>query len=94
MAGHVKTAIEPRFQTVIALTPTEVAAWAVAEQTFTVPGLHTDMFVKVQKPTGQAGLGIVGARASAANTLAINFINNTGNGITPTAAENYSVVGL
>ena len=43
----------------------------------------------------QAGLGIVGARVSAADTLAITFCNvPTGGNITPTASEVYQVVAF
>lgn len=73
------------------LSPALVAANTTAEQTFTVAGLMPGDVVTVNKPTAQAGLGIVGARVSAADTLAITFANNTAAGITPTAAENYSV---
>ena len=75
------------------LSPAIVAANTTAEQTFTVSGiLATDIPISVVKPTAQAGLGIVGFRVSAANTLAITFSNHTGSGITPTAAETYKVV--
>lgn len=75
------------------LTPAIVAPNTTAEQTFTVAGLQVGDFVNVMKPTVQAGLGIVNARVSAANTLAIAFINSTSATITPTAAETY-MVGL
>src|SRR5258708_47872 len=58
-----------------AFSPIAVAANTTAEQTFTVTGLTTTDVVNVTKPTSQAGLGIVGARVSAANTLAITFID-------------------
>lgn len=74
-----------------ALTPVAVAANTTAEQTFNVPGLNTDMTVFINKPTAQAGLGIVGVRVSAADTLAITFANNTAAPITPTAAETYNI---
>jgi hypothetical protein len=74
-----------------ALTPSIVAANTTAEQTFTVTGLAVGDMVTINKPTAQAGLGIVGARVSAVNTLAITFSNNTASGITPTAAETYVV---
>jgi len=75
------------------LSPTIVAANTTAEQTFTISGLTTsNVPISVIKPTAQAGLGIVGFRISAANTLAITFSNNTGVGITPTAGETYKVV--
>jgi hypothetical protein len=44
---------------------------------------------EVNKPSSQAGLGIAGIRVTAANTIGITFSNNTGSGITPTAAETY-----
>jgi hypothetical protein len=76
------------------LSPAAVAANTTAEQTFTVSGLTTNMTVFVNKPTAQAGLGIVGARVSAAGTLAITFSNNTAGAITPTAGETYSIASI
>lgn len=74
------------------LSPAIVNANTTAEQTFTVTGLTTaDKIMFVEKPTAQAGLGIVGHRVSAADTLAITFSNNTGVGITPTASQVYKV---
>lgn len=86
----------------IALTPSAVGANTTAEQTFAATGIGLSTggfpsiaigdFVWVNKPTAQAGLGIVGARVSASDTLAITFSNNTGAGITPTAGELYLVL--
>lgn len=76
----------------IALTPAQANANTTAEQTFTVNGVQLNDVVIVNKPTAQAGLGIVGARASAVNQIGITFSNNTGAGITPTAGENYLIV--
>lgn len=59
------------------LNPASVAANTVAEQTFTVTGLTTDDVVFVNNPTLTAGLGVAGVRVSAANTLAIRFVNAT-----------------
>lgn len=73
------------------LSPISVAPNTTAEQTFTVAGLQTGDFVNVTKPTTQAGLAIGNARVSAANTLAIAFINATAATITPTASEIYNV---
>lgn len=73
------------------LSPVAVLANTTTEQTFTVPGLVLNQIVTVNKPTAQAGLGIVGARVSGANTLAITFSNNTGSSITPTASETYAL---
>lgn len=73
------------------LSPALIVLNTTAEQTFTVNGLLTGDFVQVNKPTAQAGLGIVGQRVTAANTLGITFSNNTGSSITPTASEVYVI---
>lgn len=77
------------------LSPVAVAADTTAEQTFTVTGLTTsDTICSFNKPTAQAGLGVVGMRVSAADTLAITYSNNTAGSITPTASEVYRIVAL
>ena len=76
----------------VTLTPAAIVLNTTAEQTFTVNGLLAGDVVCVNKPTAQAGLGIVGSRVSAANTLGITFSNNTGSSITPTAAQVYKVL--
>lgn len=78
----------------VTISPTIVATITTAEQTFACPGLTTADAVFVNKPTAQAGLGIAGARVSAADTLAITFVNPTAAGITPTASETYKVVAF
>lgn len=76
----------------LAITPSSVAANTTAEQTFAATGigLLTTDNVDVSKPTFQAGLGIVNVRVSAADTLAITYVNATASPITPTA-ETYQV---
>jgi len=76
----------------VTLSPVAIVLNTTAEQTFTVNGLLPGDFVSCNKPTAQAGLGIVGCRVSAANTLAITFSNNTGSSITPTAAQVYKIL--
>ena len=76
----------------VTLSPALIVLNTTAEQTFTVNGLLPGDHVACNKPTAQAGLGIVGCRVSAANTLAITFSNNTGSSITPTAAQTYLVL--
>jgi len=76
----------------VTLSPALIVLNTTAEQTFTVNGLKTGDWVDVNKPTAQAGLGIVGCRVSAANTLGITFSNNTASSITPTAAQVYTVL--
>ena len=73
------------------INPVSVAANTSAEQTFTVNGLRTTDHVTVNKPSLTAGLGIAGCRVSAADTLAITYINTTASAIDP-AGEDYSVV--
>lgn len=75
-------------------TWTAATANTTVEQTVTVLGLRlaSDKVVGYPtKPTHQAGLGIVGCRISADDTLAITFMNNTSGDITPTASEGYNV---
>lgn len=92
MAGIIIGNIQAAGVVTLTLSPASVAANTTAEQTFTLPGAvaATD-YVYVNKPTAQAGLGIVGARVSDANTLAITFSNNTAAPIVPTASEAYKV---
>jgi hypothetical protein len=77
----------------LTLSPASVGVNTSAEQTFSTTGigLLTTDIVLVQKPTAQAGLGIVGSRVSAADQLAITFGNFTGATITPTASQVYTV---
>lgn len=76
-----------------AINPASVAAATSAEQTFTLAGLTTADKVFVIKPTATAGLGIVNARVSAADTLAITFMNATA-GAVDAASETYTVVAF
>lgn len=84
----------PKIQTSTqALTPVSVAANTTAEQIFTVTGLNTNDMVFVNKPSADAGLGIVGTRVTAANTLGITYVNATAGALTPTA-ETYKIVTI
>jgi hypothetical protein len=84
----------PRIRTYSsALNVASVAANTTAEQTFTVTGLSTKDIIYVNKPSNSTGLGIVNCRVSAANTLAITFMNATGSGIDP-GAETYLIVSV
>jgi hypothetical protein len=80
----------------LTLTPAVMGTGGTAEQTFSSSGigLLTTDFVVVEKPTTQAGLGIVNSRVSAADTLAITYINATAVSITPTPNEVYRVAVL
>lgn len=84
----------PKVQTFTAtLDPSSVAANTTEEKTFTVNGLSTSDIVYVNKPSHQAGLGIVNCRVSASNTLAITFANNSGSAIDP-AYEDYLIASI
>jgi hypothetical protein len=76
-----------------AIDVASVAANTTAEQTFSVPGLDTGDSISVSKPSLSAGLGVVNARVSAADTLAITFINATAAPIDP-ASETYKITVL
>lgn len=75
-------------------TVASVTANSTIEADFTVAGLEVgDVIVSINKPTHQAGLGIVNARVKAADTLSITYMNTTAAGIVPTD-ENYLVVAM
>lgn len=67
------------------ITPASVGAATVAEQTFTVTGLTTADKVIVNPAAISNATGIVGFRVSAADTLAVRFVNPTAGALTPTA---------
>lgn len=75
------------------ITPSSVVAATVAEQTFTVTGLTTADKVIVNQPAISNATGIAGARVSAADTLAIRFVNPTAGALTPTSGT-YTVLAL
>lgn len=75
------------------LTPGSVLASISAEQTFTVAGLTTADSISVSGPAPTMGSGLVNARVSAADTLALTFINDTLAGLTSTAGV-YRIVAV
>lgn len=75
----------------VSLDVASVAINTVAEQNFTIAGLLPGDFVILQKPSLSAGLGVLTARVSAANTLSVQFVNATGGAIDP-AAETYQLL--
>ncbi len=72
----------------ITINPAAVATITTAEQTFTVPGLKVGDWVSLSKPTNTTGVGIVNCRVSAADTLAVSFVNPTAGSVDP-ASETY-----
>lgn len=77
----------------LSLAPAQVAATTSAEQTFTVPGLLPTDVVFVNKPSLTANIGVGNCRVSAANTLAITFVNANAAATTP-ATETYTIFVL
>jgi len=71
-------------------SPVEVAANTSAEQDLTVTGVKLGDVISVNKPTAQAGLGVVGVRVKSADLVSVTFGNLTATPITPTASETYT----
>lgn len=74
-----------------------VAAAISAEQTFTAPGVRLGDVVWVNTPAIgtaalNAGLGVVGARVTAADTIGLRFINATAGALDPSASVDYQVL--
>lgn len=89
------TAVKGPVVNSVTLSPASVAANTTAEQIFPVAGvLVTGVVLAVNKPTEQAGLGIVGMRVSSAGNVALTFVNVTASPIVPTADEVYVIVTL
>ena len=94
LAGAGSTKVAALYHLSASLTPAQVAANTTAEQTFTVNGVAVGDVIFVNKPTAQAGLGIAGVRVSAANQVAITFVNATASPIAPTAGQTYQIGGI
>lgn len=91
-AGVIDGNVQALFMGTLVIDPASVATITTAEQTFTFPGVRTtDVILSVTKPTNTAGLGIVNARVSAANTIAITFVNPTA-GAVDAPSQTYTIV--
>ena len=76
----------------VSFNPASIAAATTAEQSVTVTGVAAgDIVLSVTKPTVSAGIGIVNARVSAANTVQLTFVNATAGAVDP-GAETYEFV--
>ena len=75
----------------VSINPASVPAESEATETFTVTGLKTTDTVIVNKPTKTAGLSILDAYVSAADTLSITFRNFTV-GAVDAGAETYKII--
>lgn len=91
MAGIIAGNVQAMGVVTVTIDPAAVATITTAEQTFTVPGLKTGDVVFVNKPSTTTGLGIAGCRVSAADTLALTFVNPTAGSVNA-ASESYLVL--
>lgn len=76
----------------VTLSPTSCSAATTTLQTFTVTGLQLGDLVEVTTNSPivtSGGLGIINSRASAANTVQIEFLNPSSGVLTPTASTVY-----
>ena len=75
----------------VTFDPASIATVTTAEQSMTVPGVKLGDFVFVSKPTVTAGFGVVNARVSAADTVAITAVNPTAGSVNP-GSETWTVM--
>ena len=77
----------------VALTPpSPLAPNTTQETTYTVPGVVVGDFLEINKPSHTAGLSIGNIRASAANQIAIQWVNSTTSTISNAPNELYLIV--
>lgn len=78
----------------LVISPSAIPGNTTARETYTLNGLQTDMAVVVNQLTVTAGVYLIGARVSAANTLQLDWWNSTGGSLTPTASQTVYVVAV
>ena len=71
--------------------PSSLSANTTVEQAYTVPGVVVGDFLEINKPSQTVGLSIGNIRASAANQIAIQWVNSTTSTITNTPNELYLI---
>jgi hypothetical protein len=80
------------FAVSVTFNPASVATITTAEQTVTVTGVKVgDIVMAVNKPSHTTGVGVVNARVSAADTVAVQFVNPTAGSVDP-ASETWTFV--
>jgi hypothetical protein len=67
-----------------------IPANSSVETTYTVPGINVGDFLEINKPTHTTGICAGNIRASAANTIAVQWMNVTASPVAP-SAENYLI---
>lgn len=82
-----------QFAQQVTLDPSSINANSVSVETFTVTGVNLDTQYKVDALSLDAGLFILGARPTAANTLEISIWNSTNGSVNP-ASQTFRIVGF
>ena len=76
-------------------TAHSIAAATVAEVPFVVAGVQVgDVVLRIEKPTHQAGLSVVGGRVDVDGTVQVEFVNPTAGAIVTTNNEYYKFIVL
>ncbi len=75
------------------LNPSAINANSISTETFTVNGILPEFQYRVDCPTLEAGLFIIGAYCSAANTLSLSIYNTTVASVNP-ASQVFRVLGF
>lgn len=83
----------PQFVQQVTLNPSNITANSISTETFTVTGVVQDTSYKVDALSLEAGLFILGAVPTAANTLAISIWNTTNADINP-ASQTFRIIGF
>jgi hypothetical protein len=91
--GDDGTAITQMRVYTVTFNPASVAAATSAEQDVTVTGVTTADKIIVNAPALIAGVGIVNARAKAADTVALTFMNATAGAVDP-ASGSYTFLAI
>lgn len=77
----------------VVFDPASVPATSESVQTITIAGVTIGDIIIINKPTNTAGLDLIGAWASAADTVSVKFRNATGSPIDP-PQETYRVMAI
>lgn len=83
----------PQFAQQVTLDPSSINANSVSVETFTVTGVTLDTMYRADGLSLEAGLFILGARPTAANTLELSIWNSTNAAVNP-ASQTFRIVGI
>lgn len=83
----------PQFVQQVTLDPSSIGANTISTETFTITGINLDTAYNVTALSLEAGLFILEAHPTAANTLAISIWNTTTGSINP-ASQTFRIIGF